>query len=263
MRCCARRGEWLPVPDLATFQLAFASAIPRRTRRGAFERQPGFAVYRNTAATALIDSLRGAYPVTAEIIGDDGFDALALVFARVHPPASPVLLDYGAGFASFLAAQPWTSELPYLAGVAELERLATEAHLAADAPALAIGDFAGLGMNGLMALRLPLHPAARFTWLRNPAMTIWLAHRAPGGFEELAPDWRAEGGLITRPVDAVAACLIAAPAHRLLSGLRLGESVGQAARAVADIYPETDFPDLFAFLVNRGAFAKPPSLERI
>ena len=251
------------MPDLATFQLAFASAIRRRSQRGKLESQPGFAVYRNTAATALIDALRGAYPVTVEILGDDGFDALALEFARAHPPASPVLLDYGTGFAPFLAAQPWTSELPYLAGVAELERLATEAHLAADAPALAARDLARLGMDGLMALRLPLHPAARFAWLRTPAMTIWLAHRAPGGFDELAPEWRAEGGLITRPADAVEACLIEAPAHRLLTGLRFGESLGQAARAVADIYPETDFPDLFAFLVNRGAFAKPPSLERI
>ena len=251
------------MPDLATFQLAFASAIPRRTRRGALERQPGFAVYRNTAATALIEALRAAYPVTAEIIGDEGFDALALDFARAHPPASPVLIDYGSRFADFLAAQPWTSELPYLAGVAELERLATEAHLAADAPALAIGDFGRLGMDGLMALRLPLHPAARFAWLRTPAMTIWLAHRVPGGFDELTPEWRAEGALITRPADAVEACLIEAPAHRLLSGLRLGESLGQAARAVADVYPETDFPDLFAFLVSRGAFKVPPSLERI
>ena len=251
------------MPDLATFQLAFASAIPRRTRRGALERQPGFAVYRNTAATALIDALRGSYPVTAEIVGDEGFDALALDFALAHPPMSPVLLDYGAGFARFLESQPWTSELPYLAGVAELERLATEAHLAANAPTLATTDLARIGMDGLMALRLPLHPAARFAWLRTPAMTIWLAHRAPGGFDELAPEWRAEGGLITRPDDAVEACLIDAPAHRLLSGLRLGESVGQAARAVADIYPETDFPSLFAFLVNRGAFAKPPSFERI
>lgn len=250
------------MPDLATFQLAFAGALSRRSRRGALERQPGLAVYRNTVAVGLIDALRGAYPVTAEIVGEEAFDALADDFARAHPPAGPVLLDYGAGFAAFLAAQPWTSELPYLAGVAELERLATEAHVAADAPPLGFADLAELGAEGWMALRLPLHPAARFAWLRTPAMTIWLAHRDPAGFDSLAPEWRAEGALFTRPADAVEAVPIDAATHRLLSGLRLGESVGQAARAVADIYPESDFPELFAFLVNCGAFARPRHLER-
>lgn len=250
------------MPDLATFQLAFAGALSRRSRRGVLERQPGLAVYRNTVAIGLIDALRGAYPVTAEIIGPEAFDALADDFARAHPPAGPVLLDYGAGFAAFLAAQPWTSELPYLAGVAELERLATEAHVAADAPALGFADLAELGAEGWMALGLPLHPAARFAWLRTPAMTIWLAHRDPAGFDSLAPEWRAEGALFTRPADAVEAVLIDAAAHRLLSGLRLGESIGQAAKAVADIYPESDFPELFAFLVNCGALARPRHLER-
>ncbi len=246
------------MPDLATFQLAFASALDRSGRRGTLERQPGFAVYRNTCAVGLIEALGAAYPVTAEILGPEAFDALAFHFSRAHPPKSPVLADYGAGFAEHLTAQPWTSELPYLAGVAELERLVTESHLAADADALDLGDLARIGMDGLMALRLPLHPAARFAWLRTPAMTIWLAHRDREGFETLAPEWRAEGALFTRPRDAVEAVLISAPAHRLLSGLRLGESVGQAASAVADIYPETDFSELFASLVTSGAFAKPP-----
>ncbi len=250
------------MPDLATFQLAFASALDRATRRGALERQPGFAVYRNTCVIGLIEALRAAYPVTAEIVGPEAFDALAFDFSRAHPPKSPVLADYGAAFASFLGEQPWTSELPYLAGVAELERLATEAHLAPDADPLDLGDLARIGMSGLMALRLPLHPAARFAWLRSPAMTIWLAHRDHDGFDTLAPEWRAEGALFTRPRDAVEAALIDAPAHRLLSGLRLGESVGQSAAAVADIYPETDFSELFASLVTSGAFLKPPFFER-
>lgn len=250
------------MPDLATFQLAFASALDRATRRGALERQPGFAVYRNTCAVGLIEALRAAYPVTAEILGPEAFDALAFDFSRTHPPKSPILADYGAGFAAFVGAQPWTSELPYLAGVAEIERLAAEAHLAADADVLDLGDLARVGLDGLMALRLPLHPAARFAWLRTPAMTIWLAHRDSAGFDSLEPEWRAEGALFTRPRGAVEPMLIGAPAHRLLFGLRLGESVGQAAAAVADIYPETDFSELFASLVTRGAFSKPPFPER-
>ena len=249
------------MPDLADFQLAFAAALGRKSSRGVLERQPGFAVYRNTIAAGLIEVLAGTYPVVAELLGPEGFAATAHEFAIAAPPQGPVLLDYGGGFAAFLEAQPWTSELPYLAGVAELEWLRTEAHLAADAPALTRRDLAGLGLDTLLSLRLPLHPAARFAWLKTPAMTIWLAHQ--NGFDHLAPEWRSEGALFTRPDDAVRAALIDAPTHRLLAGLRLGESVGQAAAALATLYPEVALDDLLFTLIDSGAFMKPPHLERI
>jgi hypothetical protein len=249
------------VPDLATFQLAFAHALVRGGR-SALEGQPGFAVYRNTSVNALIDVLRGNYPVTAAIVGSEAFDELAFDYARRQPPADPVLLGYGDGFAEHLESQIWIGELPYLGGVARLDRLHLEAQLAGDAPVLALADLAAIGADGWMKLRLPLHPAARFVWLRSPAMTIWIAHRAEDGFDRLAPEWRAEGTLFTRPGGAVEAAAIGAPEHRLLSGLRLGESVAEAAAATADLYPEADFASLFALLVNRGAFARPPQLER-
>ncbi|MGQ0590807.1 MAG: HvfC/BufC family peptide modification chaperone [Sphingosinicella sp.] len=250
------------MPELADFQLAFAAALDRDTRRGALERQPGFAVYRNTIASGLIEVLAGTYPVVAELLGPEGFAAIADEFAITSPPQSPVLLDYGAGFATFLEGQPWTSELPYLAGVAELEWLRSESHLAADATPLTNHDLTCFGLDALLSLRLPLHPAACFAWLKTPAMTIWLAHQN-GGFDTLAPEWRAEGALFTRPGDAVRAALIDAPTHRLLAGLRLGESVGQAAAALAALYPEVALDDLLFTLIDSGAFMKPPHLERI
>ena len=249
------------MPDLATFQLAFGAAVARGGSRGALESQPGFAVYRNTTPNALIDVLRGNYPVTARLVGEEAFGALAFDFADLHPPKDPVLLGYGDGFAAFLETQLWIDELPYLPGVARLDRLFTETHLAADAPALTAADLAALGVEGWMGLRLPLHPAARFLWERTPAMTIWQAHRGGDEFETLVPEWRAEGALFTRPGGAVEALPIGAPEHRLLFGLRLGERVGEAAAALADIYPEADFPLSFVNLVKSGAFARPPSLN--
>jgi Putative DNA-binding domain len=248
------------MPDLATFQLAFATAIGRTGRRGALERQPGFAVYRNTSPSALIDVLRGAYPVTAEILGDEGFGHTAYAFARRNPPLDPLLIGYGAGFADFLAEQAWAAELPYLADVAAIERLRAEAHIAADALVLDFRDLAQAGENGWAGLRLPLHPAARFAWLTTPGRTIWQAH--VDGFETLEPEWRAEGVLVARPGGTVVVHAIAAPEHRLLSGLRLCETVGQAMVATAALYPDADIASAFANIVNRGALARPPSLER-
>lgn len=250
------------MPELADFQLAFASSLRRRgaPRPGSLEAQPGFAVYRNTTPNALLEALGAAYPVARQILGEAAFDELALDFARTSPPRDPVLAGYGGGFADFLAGQPWIGELPYLADVARIERMRTEAHIAADARALSLTDLGALGADGWMTLRLPLHPATRFLWMRVPALTIWKAH--VDGFDRLEPAWQAEGALVTRPISEVVVGPIGAPAHRLLFGLRLGESVGEAAAAVAKLYPESDFPALFAELVTSGAFAVPTRLER-
>jgi hypothetical protein len=250
------------VLELADFQLAFSAAMGR-SGGGALERQPGFAVYRNTTPNVLIETLRAGYPVTAQLVGDEAFAILAIDFARRRPPAHPVLLDYGSGFPHFLAAQPWIAEeLPYLPDVAEIERLRTEAHVAADGAALDLADVARLGTETWPSLRLPLHPAVRFAWLRTPALSIWEAHQheLEG---EIAPEWCAEGALIARPFDAVTTTAIDAPAHRFLAGLRVGETVGRAAGAVASLYPDADIAGLFSTLTQQGAFARPPALERM
>ncbi len=247
--------------ELADFQLAFAAAVGR-SGGGTLERQPGFAVYRNTTPNALIETLRAGYPVTAQLVGDEAFAILAVDFARRRPPAHPVLLDYGSGFPHFLSAQPWIAEeLPYLPDVAEIERLRAEAHVAADGAVLTLSDLARLGTETWPSLRLPLHPAARFAWLRTPALSIWDAHQHDHQ-GEIAPEWRAEGALIARPLDAVTTAAIDAPAHRFLAGLRLGETVGRAANAVASLYPDADLAGLFSILTQQGAFARPPALER-
>jgi len=248
------------VPDLATFQLAFATAMDRTSRRGSLARHPGFAVYRNTAPSALSGALAGAYPVTAEILGAALFEDIALAFIRRHPPKDAVLIAYGAGFAEYLEEQEWVADLPYLPGVASIERLCAEAQNAADAPALGWADLESVSPEDWERLRLPHHPSCRFIWLSAPALTIWQAHR--NGFETLEPEWRAEGALITRPDADVLVQQIDAPAHRMLFGLMLRESAGQAAAATAATYPGADIASVFATLVNGGALGVPPSLER-
>ncbi len=248
--------------DLAAFQLAFASAMSGTRTRGSLEGQPGFAVYRNTTPVALIETLRANYPVVAELLGDALFGETAFAFITAHPAISPVLLGYGASFPAFLAAQPWIAELPYLPDVAAIERLRTEAHSATDLPALGLADLAQLGTEDWQALRLRPHPAARIAWLTTPALTIWRAHHETPDFETLAPDWRAEGVLVTRPDGLLQVLELDAPTHRLIFGLRLGETAGQAAAATAATYPEADLASAFATLVNSGALARPQSLER-
>ena len=209
-------------------------------------------VYRNTVVSGCVEALRANYPVVAQLLGDDMFDAVAAEHAAQCPPRQPVLALYGSSFPDWLAEQGWLQEVPYLSRVARIERLHIEALFAADAEPL---EMSSLRAANWQTLRLTLHPATRFDWLAAPATSIWLAHREKAVGGELEFEWRAEGVLLTRPHLDVRPLRLSRAGHRLLFGIRLGETVAAAAMAAATLYPETDMGSLFKSLVNAGAFA--------
>ena len=209
-------------------------------------------VYRNTMLNGCVDALRANYPVTAQLLGGEMFEAVAAEHASQCPPRRPVLALYGARFPNWLQEQSWFREVPYLSDVARIERLRIEALFAADTEPMDMGWLRD--REDWNSIRLKLHPAARFAWLSAPAMSIWLAHQE-STVGELDFMWKAGGVLLTRPALDIQSAHLGREGHRFLSGIRLGESVGAAAIATASLYPETDIGSLFSSLVNAGAFA--------
>lgn len=209
-------------------------------------------VYRNTVLSGCVDALRANYPVVAQLLGDEMFDAVAAEHSAECPPRKPVLALYGARFPDWLEGQPWVRDLRYIPDIARIERLHVESLFAADAEPIQMPMLAGL--DDWQGLHLPLHPATRFDWLTSPAMDIWLAHR-DGVEGEREFEWHAEGVLFTRPAFEIQPMRLCRAGHRLLFGIRLGESIGAAAIATANLYPETDIGSLFSSLVDCGAFA--------
>ena len=237
------------MPDLATFQRAFLDTLDGH-RAG----HPLLAVYRNTSFRGAIDALADNYPTIAMILGQSTFVALAADFVTDAPPDNPVLAAYGAGFADWLEAQPIAQALPYLSGVAQIDRLRTESHLAADGPMLDPASLAAVSAEQWSNSAALLHPATRFGWFTVPAPSIWLAHLDPHA-AEIAPEWRAEGVLLTRRDGAVIAQRIGAAEHRILFGLRLGETIGQAATIAAGLYPQADITGAFRDILSSGALS--------
>ena len=231
--------------DLATFQRAFANALMADGQPAPPFRIQAFAVYRNTSARGAIEALRAAYPTVDMLVGEEMFTQVALDYRRGQPPAGPVLSDYGSDFAAFLARQPWTCELPYLADVARLDWLWLESFLARDATTLT--------QSYTRETRIALRPATRFAWLTTPAMTIWQAHRNPWELTELDPDWIEEGALFTRPGLSVRAELIDAPFHHLLIACAAPASVADVVSAVAAAFPKAHVPELLQRGVASGA----------
>jgi len=152
-----------------------------------------FDVYRNNVAVSLAEALATGFPVIEKLVGAEFFRAMARVFSRAHPPASPVLMLWGEAFPGFLEHFPPVASLPYLADVARLEYALREAYHAADATPAAPDV---LSHPDLMAARVRLTPATRVLASSFPILSIWRANTEAG-----APPAQggAEGVLIARP----------------------------------------------------------------
>lgn len=235
-------------PELLQFQRDFAKALGRQAK-GAM------AVYCNTVMHGAVEALRANYPVVEQIVGEEMFEQVAVDFALTCPPRDPVLAHYGAEFADWLVHQEWIEDVPYLPDVARVDRLHVDCLFAPDDEALSRDCAVRIGRlpNG----SLKLHPAVRFAWLSTPAMTIWLAHQGSVP-SEIAPEWRSEGALFARPTPFIMhAPRIGPAAHRMLSGIRLGETMSTSLEAANRLYPNEDCGAVFASLANLGVFVAP------
>jgi hypothetical protein len=245
----------------ASLQQAFADALFGRAGRShadvdAWVAQPAFAVYRNTVMKACIDALAANFPAVQRLVGEDWFRAVAALHVADDPPQDGRLLVYGAGFPDFLARFEPAASLPYLPGVARLDALWREAHAAADAEVLAPDALAGLPPHALGALRLRPHPAARWACFDvHPVFAIWQRNRDTTETEADAPlDWQGDGGLLTRPLDAVHAETLCHGGCALLDACAAGATLGEAAEGALAARPDTDLAGVLAQLLRAGVF---------
>ena len=88
--------EFLAVFDQA---LRGGALPPGLTARDPQEIGRRFDVYRNNVASGLSQALATRFPVVRRLVGDEFFTALARLYAETDRPRSPVLAEWGAGFA--------------------------------------------------------------------------------------------------------------------------------------------------------------------
>lgn len=203
--------------------------------RAGVDPQRRFAIHRNNAIVAIVDALASAFPVTRALVGVEFFRAMTRERVRIDPPRSPILTDYGDGFADFIAAFAPAAEVLYLADIARLECLRALSFHAADALPLTMADYHALAVDPgrLAATRLILHPACGWLRSEHAVHSIWNAHQGladprDAELEAIAID-APEAVLVARPqldvlVAPVPEYLIAA-FDALRDGCELGEAI--------------------------------------
>ncbi|MDE1937954.1 MAG: putative DNA-binding domain-containing protein, partial [Alphaproteobacteria bacterium] len=195
------------MPLLAERQTEFAGAllhagrpIPQGLlgpdRRASAKR---FSVYRNNVVVSLIEALEAAYPATRQLVGEEFFRAMARAYAVLHPPSSPIMLDYGESFAEFITVFGPARTLPYLADVARIERVWLEAYHAADAVSLAADALTAIPQDQAHNFVFEMHPSLRVVRSRYPALSIWRMNIADGVPAPVDLEAGGEDVLVVRP----------------------------------------------------------------
>lgn len=193
-----------------------------------------YALYRGNLTVTWRKTLSSAYPVIAQLVGEEFFDALSAEYGRAHPSSSGDLNQFGAEFASFLRTFPHTAELPYLPDMARLEWSLHRAHYAADAPAMTAADLAAVPPEAIEDACLALRPACTPLAFDYSVVQLWQAHQPDGppfpGVME-APSH----ALIARPRWKTEVLSLSPASHAALAVLHGGGNFGVALDAAFDI----------------------------
>ena len=143
-----------------------------------------FDVYRNNVAVSLTEALETAFPVIRKLVGTANFKLLAGAFLRQHPPASPLMMFYGAEMPDFLTIFEPTKATGYLPDVARLELAIRESYHAADAKPVPAERLQELGVES----RLSLAPSLRLVRSDWPIHSIWRFNMMSGPKPEMAAE---------------------------------------------------------------------------
>ena len=211
-----------------------------------------FAVYRNNVASSLIECLRLGYPAIERLLGAACFREAALRFVAEAPPRSAVMLEYGQGFAEFLAQLEPLAALPYLADVARIERAWLEAYHAAEATALDPAALAAVPAHRCGDLCLTLHPSVRIVQSAFPALTIWQFNIAATAPIPVDLPTVAQDTLVARADAEVEVRSLPPGGAVFLSALGAGETLAASAALASAAAAEFDLTEHLTALLGGG-----------
>ncbi len=243
-------AEWQALSQaFANAVLAPDIAVPAGTGQDTPKR---FAVYRNNVNVGLINALEANFPALRKLLGGAAFLLVAASLARHHPPKSRLMFEYGESMEKVLSDDRVLADFPYLADVAQLERLYLQSHNEADAFALDPVVLSSLTPDALFHARFIAHPALRLLSSGFAVVSIWKASR--DGLDLQGIDLSAaEYAFVTRPELDVQVRAVSHAQFLFLRSLATGASLGEAAELAA-AGDDFDLAPSISLALRAGAF---------
>ncbi|MGI9381893.1 MAG: HvfC/BufC N-terminal domain-containing protein [Methyloligellaceae bacterium] len=251
------------MPRLADLQRDFArsvldadSAVPDGvTSHTGHRPKRRFDVYRNNVYVSLIDVLSGRFPVVLRLVGEEFFRAMARCYVEAEPPRSPVLMEYGGGFPSFLETFEPARELPYLPDVARLEQAWNAAYHAGDAEPVGSDALMGVTADDIPHLTFEFLPSLELVRSPYPIVSIWETNTADVDVEPVDLAVGGEDALVIRPHLEVEVRRLPEGASDFISALRAGRRLGEAFELAQAESTGFDLQANIAGLVASGSIA--------
>ncbi|MEP2639791.1 MULTISPECIES: DNA-binding domain-containing protein [Rhodobacterales] len=208
-----------------------------------------FSVYRNNVVVSLTEALRTAFPLVHKLLGGATFGQLAAIFVRAHPPASPMMMHYGAALPDFLAGFAPLAQIGYLADCARLDLALRSSYHASDCAPLS-AEKLQCDPEDLMQLQLALAPATQIIRSSWPLYDIWKMNTVEG-----APKPRAvaQNVLITRPNFDPTPHLLPPGGATWLEQLHKGYPLGEATETAQMATPDFDLTQTLSVALHTGA----------
>lgn len=195
----------------------------------------GQKVYQSNGHALACSALRAAYPVMAQLLGDESFDALARALWHASPPQRGDVAQWGGALAGFARASEQLADEPYLPDVAALEWALHTSASAADG-GVDPASFALLTAHDPAQVYLGLSPGCAALTSAWPVVSIVTAHLHPSASlaqvgqllrDRVGQDalvWRSGLRPLVRQAQAGEAVFVAA----LLRGQTLGDALDLA-----------------------------------
>lgn len=212
-----------------------------------------FAVYRNNVVVGLANALADIFPVVQKLVGEAFFRNMARVYLAAEPPLSPLMFEYGHGFAAFLERFEPVAELLYLPDVARLERAWLDAFHAGDVDPLDAGALGRIAPEALGDLTFTVHPATRIVESDFAIVSIFSMSREDQDISGIKPR-QPQSALVTRPRDWVEVRSLPPGASSFFKALIAGVPLGDAAGETLAEYPQFDLPAALAAMLEAGIF---------
>ena len=218
--------------------------------------QSRFAVYRNTGLLARVESLCANHPTVGQIMGEEWLRAVAHLYCGQVQATEPSLIAYGRDFGDWLGSFTEAADYPYLANIAQLDRLWLDCAFAAEGPVLDPTVLADIASGSRGAARLVLHPSVRIASLADTSPLIWRANRPPATpCAPLVYEDSPTSILLCRPEGQVVSHLVSPLAGQIVFQCQAGRPILDIAAEVLAGDADAPFAEALAHLFSLNVFS--------
>lgn len=221
----------------------------------------GTLAYQANATSSATRSLQSAYPVLAQLIGEDTFTHIARDFWQKHPPTRGDLAQWGSELAVFITSIQALQTEPYLSDVAKAEWALHTVAIATDKTA-DLTSFSLLTEQDPASVTLDIAPGITLIHSTYPLASLLTAHLYDDpSFEEVGQKLRQKSPEIAlvwrqglRPMVSACGYREAVFLTQLMAGQSLSISLNSALSdtLTTDLFTPFDFATWLSQAVTKG-----------